>query len=226
MKPINTILLALMMINNAEPMPMELATRSAEHEPRVLLAQAEPEATQARTEREDEEDDSPRAPSDQEALALAALEGLMSQPPERALPIIKRVLNGSQTTLVKRRALFVLSQIDGPEAQEILLQTSRSTDEALRREAIRGIGIGGNPTSLAALQEIYRSGNETAKKQVLEAWMIAGRKEQIYQVAIDAKSEKEANRAIRMLGAMGAVDELRKLGDRPNAGRGLVEVKA
>ena len=107
MKPINTILLALMMINNAEPMPMELATRSAEHEPRVLLAQAEPEATQARTEGEDEEDDSPRAPSDQEALALAALEGLMSQPPERALPIIKRVLNGSQTTLVKRRGAGV-----------------------------------------------------------------------------------------------------------------------
>jgi hypothetical protein len=55
-----------------------------------------------------------RAPNEQEELALAAMEGLMSQPAERALPIIKKVLAGSQTTLVKKRALFVLSQIDSP----------------------------------------------------------------------------------------------------------------
>jgi HEAT repeat protein len=228
MESINTILLALMMINNAEatPFAMELEPRSVEREPRILLAQTEPAAAQARAEREDEDDDSPRAPTDQEALALAALEGLMSQPPERALPIVKRVLAGSQTALVKRRALFVLGQIGGPEAQEILLQTSRSTDDAMRREAIRGIGISGDPKSLAALQDVYRSGNERVKKDVLQAWMIAGQKEQIYQAAIDAKSEDEANRAIHMLGAMGAIDELRKLGDRPNAGRGLVEAYA
>ena len=84
-----------------------------------------------------------REPTEQEELALAAMEGLMAQPAERALPIIKKVLAGSQTTLVKQRALFVLSQIDSPEAQQILLQTSRSTDAALRSEAIRSIGIGG-----------------------------------------------------------------------------------
>ena len=55
-------------------------------------------------------------PTEQEALALAAMEGLMSQPPERSLPIIRKVLAGSQTTLVKKRALFVLSQIASPEA--------------------------------------------------------------------------------------------------------------
>ena len=78
-----------------------------------------------------------RAPTNDEELALAALEGLMAQPAERALPIIKKVLAGSQSTLVKQRALFVLSQIDSPEAQQILAQTSRSPDAALRGEAIR-----------------------------------------------------------------------------------------
>ena len=80
----------------------------------------------------------------------------MAQSSERALPIIKKVLNGSQTTLVKKRALFVLSQIEGPEAEEILIQMSRSPDAALRSEAIRSIGIGGQDKSLTALQEIYR----------------------------------------------------------------------
>lgn len=165
-------------------------------------------------------------PSEQESLALAAMEGLMSQPPDRALPIIRKVLAGSQTTLVKKRALFVLSQIDSPEADEMLLQTSRSADKALRSEAIRSIGIGGHDKSLAALQDVYRAGDADVKKQVLHAWMIAGRKAEVYQVALDAKSDDEAGEAIHMLSVMGAVEELRKLGDRPNASNRLVEAYA
>ena len=165
-------------------------------------------------------------PTEQEQLALAAMEGLMAQPPERALPIIKKVLAGPQTTLIKQRALFVLSQIDSPEAGEILLQTSRSPDSALRREAIRSIGIGGNDKSLAGLLEVYKAGNDGVKKEVLEAWMIAGRKEEVYQAALNAKSDEEASEAIHMLSVMGAVDELRKLGDRPNASGKLVEAYA
>lgn len=167
-----------------------------------------------------------RKPTEQEELALAAMEGLMAQPPERALPIIKKVLNGSQTTLVKQRALFVLSQIDGAEAEEILIQASRSPDAALRKEAIRSIGIGGHDKSLAALQEIYKAGDAQVKKEVLQAWLIADRKEEVYQAALNAKSEEEAGEAIHVLGAMGAVEELRKLGDRPNASRKLVDAYA
>jgi HEAT repeat protein len=165
-------------------------------------------------------------PTEQEELALAAMEGLMSQPPERAMPIIKKVLAGPQTTLIKQRALFVLSQIDSPEAGEILLQTSRSSDAALRGEAIRSIGIGGNDKSLAGLLEVYKAGNDDVKKEVLEAWMIAGRKEEVFQAALNAKSEDEASAAIHMLSVMGAVEELRKLGDRPDASGKLMEAYA
>jgi HEAT repeat protein len=167
-----------------------------------------------------------RKPTEQEELALAAMEGLMAQSSERALPIIKKVLNGSQTTLVKKRALFVLSQIEGPEAEEILIQMSRSSDAALRSEAIRSIGIGGHDKSLAALQEIYKAGDADVKEQVLHAWLIADRKEEVYQAALNAKSEDEAADAIHILGAMDAVEELRKLGDRPNASRKLVDAYA
>jgi HEAT repeat protein len=167
-----------------------------------------------------------RAPTDDEELALAAMEGLMAQSPERALPIIKKVLAGPQTTLVKQRALFVLSQIDSPEAREILVQTARSSDAALRGEAIRSIGIGGDPKALDGLQAIYNAGSPEVKDEVMQAWMIAGHKEAVYQAALNAKTEEEANQAIRLLGAMGATDELRKLGDRPNAASGLVDAYA
>jgi len=167
-----------------------------------------------------------RTPTGDEELALAALEGLMSQSSDRALPIVKKVLAGSQTTLVKQRALFVLSQIDGAEAQQILLQAAHSSDAALRGEAIRAIGIGGDPKSLDALLDHYKAGDSAVKAEVLQAWMIAGRKEPVYEVALNAKSEEEANEAIRMLGVMGAADELRKLADRPNPASGLVEAFA
>jgi len=165
-------------------------------------------------------------PTPDEELALAALEGLMAQPSERALPIIKKVLGGTQTTLIKQRALFVLSQMDSPEAQQILLQTSRSTNAAMRAEAIRSIGIGGNEKSLDALQDVYRTGDAEVKQEVLQAWLIAGRKEAVYQAAVDAKTEEEASRAIHILGAMGATEELRRLGNRPNPSSGLLEAYA
>jgi len=167
-----------------------------------------------------------RAPTDDEELALAAMEGLMAQAPERALPIIKKVLAGPQTRLVKQRALFVLSQIDSPEAREILVQTARSSDPAMRGEAIRSIGIGGDPKALDGLMAIYNAGGPDVKGEVLQAWLIAGHKEAVYQVALNAKTEGEANEAIRMLGVMGATDELRKLGDKPNAASGLVDAYA
>jgi hypothetical protein len=96
----------------------------------------------------------------------------------------------------------------------------------MRAEAIRSIGIGGDSKSLDALKDLYASGSSEVKEEVLQAWLIAGRKETIYQVALNAKSEDEAGRAIRLLGAMGATEELRKLGDRPNAAGGLVEAYA
>jgi len=224
----SAILLALFAASGAEavdaPPPPVVHALEAEHramleQSRAQLAQAD--ATRRRAQAEAE---SRRVPTEEEQLALAAMEGLMAQPPERALPIIERVLSGSQTTFVKRRALFVLSQIDSPEAQNILLQTSRSADEELRQEAIRSIGISGNPKSLAALHDIYNSGTADVKNDVLQAWMIAGRKDDLYQVALNAKSDEEASEAIRLLVAMGAADELRALGERPNAAsRGLAE---
>jgi len=225
MQSCHTILMSLLVVSNvmsAEP-PEDLP--ALERVQRIDLAQVQAQAERARDAAERVRS-ARRAPTEEESLALAAMEGLMTQPPERALPIIRKVLAGSQSTLIKQRALFVLSQIDAPEAQDLLLQAARSSDPDLQREAIRNIGIGGQPKALAALQQIYDKGDDAVKAQVLEAWMIADRKEEVYQAAVKAKSETELNEAIRMLGVMGAVDELRKLGDRPNAGSGLVNAYA
>jgi hypothetical protein len=188
----------------------------------LLLAATAQAQTQAQAPKPPTRD----TPTENEELAIAALEGLMAQPSDRALPILKKVLAGSQSTLVKRRALFVLSQVDAPEARDILLQTARSPNAELRQEAIRSLGIGGDPKALDALRQIYDAGDADAKQSVLQAWLIAGRKDAVYEVAANAKSEEEASEAIRMLGAMGASEELRKLGERAKPTSGLLDAYA
>jgi hypothetical protein len=189
----------------------------------TMLALLMATAAYAQAKNTDNEDP---APTEQEELAIAALEGLMAQPPERALPILKKVMAGPQSTIVKRRALFVLSQVGSPEARDIVMQTARSTNLELRGEAIRSIGISGDPRSLDALEEVYKTSTPELQEDILQAWMIAGRKDSVYQAALSAKTEDEASDAIRMLGIMGATEELRKLADRPNAPEGLLDALA
>ena len=151
--------------------------------------------------------------TDDEALKLAALEALMSAPEERALPIVQRVLAGDDSTMIKRRALFVLAQIDLPEAQDVLLTTAGGDNPELATEAIRMIGINGNDAGMARLTELYAAGSPALQNAVFEAWVIAGDPEPVYNVAANAQSEAEFARAVDTLGAMGAIEELRALRD-------------
>jgi len=148
-----------------------------------------------------------------EVLKIAALEALISAPPERALPLVIKVLDADNTNDVKERALFVLSQINLPEAQERLLDVARSGDPELSAEAVRMIGIGGNAEALAGLQDLYGSGDEDLREAVLEAYMIAGDVDAVYAIAANASDADEFQAAVEMLGVMGAVDRLQALSE-------------
>ena len=163
--------------------------------------------------------------SDTEQLKLAAIEALISAPPERALPLVNKVLAGNSSDELKERALFILSQIDRPEAQETLLRFARETSGELQEEAIRMIGIGGNKETLASLKTIYESGNTKAREAVLEALMIAGDKQAVFDIALSASGDDYEN-AVDMLGIMDARDELRELRQRNGASEALIDAYA
>jgi len=163
---------------------------------------------------------------DDEQLKIAALEALMSAPPERALPIAAKVLKSNSSNEVKSRALFVLSQIDHPDATTALVETAKSPDPVLKVEAVRMIGIGGDPEALAGLSEIYATGDTTAKEAVLEAYLIADDSNAVYQIAANTSNAQEFDRAVEMLGAMGAHEELRKLRTSAGASESLVNAYA
>lgn len=156
---------------------------------------------------------------DAEELKIAALEALIAAPPERALPLAIKALQGKHSDEVKSRALFILSQIDLPEAQDVLIDTARQESGEIRLQAIRMIGIGGNPDSLTQLGELYDAGDGDVREAVLQAFMIANDEDAIYELALRAHAAgnmDDFEHAVRLLGAIGAEEQLQKI--RENAG--------
>lgn len=167
-----------------------------------------------------------QAPTDDEALAIAALRALMSAPPERAVPLIERTLRLQKSELVKARALFVLSQINSPAARTLLLKNAQGLTGNLQLEAIRSIGIGGDTVAIAALPALYANGNAGVQRAVLEALLIADSKAMVLHLAMTEKRPKPLEQVLNTLAAMGAVEELRQLGARGVGGDKLVQAFA
>lgn len=167
--------------------------------------------------------DDTAARRDAEQLKITAMEALISAPPERSLPIVAKVLKGAGSDDLKERALFILSQIDRPEAQALLLETARTGSGSLRHEAIRMMGISGET---AVLSELYAGADPETKEAMLEAWLIAGDEDSVYRVAANARDPDEFEAAVETLGAMGATEQLRALRNRTDMSESLIEAYA
>lgn len=148
-------------------------------------------------------------------LAEIAITGLMQAPPERALPILRKVLQGSHSIEVKKRALFVLSQLDEDAAlAELGNVATTSNDAELRAEAIRMLGISGEDTAIERLRTIYAASKSSEEKRgIIQAWMIADKPDLVMQAARSETDEVLRKAAIQALGAMDASKELRQLFD-------------
>jgi hypothetical protein len=146
-------------------------------------------------------------------LADIAVQGLINAPPERALPVLKKVLASQRSIKVKKRALFVLSQLETDEAMKVVLDTAKTSSEPeLRREAINMLGVSGADSAIEGLVDIYAtSGNAEEKKRVIEAWLVADRKDLVLKAARTEADPKLRRKAIETLGAMEASEELVQL---------------
>jgi hypothetical protein len=146
---------------------------------------------------------------DREDLVLIAIEGLLSAPPERAAPLLTKVLEGDYSTRAKKRALFVLSQSDLPDALDRVIGVARTGESALAKEAIQMLGINGQERAMDALYQ--GSSDAKLRGQVLQAWMIADRKDLVLNVARSEADSRTRKKAVHLLGAMGAIEELQVL---------------
>jgi len=150
-----------------------------------------------------------------EELADIALQGLLNAPPDRALPLLKKVLAGERSIKIKKRALFVLGQLGTDDAMNVVLDVAKNAREPeLRHEAIRMLGISGAKTAMEHLTDIYASSKSADEEvSVIQAWLTAGRKDLVLKTARDESDPAVRRKAIETLGALGASDELRQLFD-------------
>jgi HEAT repeat protein len=154
----------------------------------------------------------PDLQSDDE-LKMLAIQGLMNSDPDRALPLLEKVLNGTGTPREKSKALFVIAQSGKPEAREILGRiASGQSNPELQRKAVEYLGMFGGSEAHKTLAGVYaRSSDEGVKRAILRSYMIAGDKEDLFAAAKNEKEEGVRREAIRQLGLVHGIDELQQL---------------
>ena len=160
---------------------------------------------------------------DKEELQMIALEALIHVPEERALPAVLKLLEKGGSDELMESAMFVLGQMDSPEAAQALLEYARNGSGDAQEEAIQMIGMNGDETALAALGEIYENGDEDIREAVLEAYLISDDVDAVFAIAMAATDEEDYEAAVEMLAVMDAHDELAKLREAKGSSEALVE---
>jgi HEAT repeat protein len=138
---------------------------------------------------------------DEDDIQGAALNALQQMDADKALPILKRVLarrdEGSEC--LRRKAIFIVSQHEGPETERILLEAARSDpDQEVREQAVFWLSQVDSPTAVSALDSILRG----ASDPVLQEKAI---------FALSQQDSPKARQALRDFALRGGVsDELRE----------------
>jgi tetratricopeptide (TPR) repeat protein len=148
--------------------------------------------------------------ADDEEMKLMALNSILNSDPERALPLVEKLLHSSQSPKIKERAMFVLTQNGSPKARQLVVQIAKGNGNPdLQMKAVHYLGIMGAKQELG---EVYAATNDVEVKQaVLHGLMVAGAKEQLLAAAKGEKSTELRQQAIHWLGTMGAEPELWQL---------------
>jgi HEAT repeat protein len=156
----------------------------------------------------------PESQNDDE-IKLLALNGLMQSDPDRAFPLLEKLLKSANSPKMKDQAVFVLAESGSPKAQQLLAEIARGGGNPdLQLTAIRYMSAANRRqgSNNQALFEIYNSSSDTAvKREILNALGGVRDKDRLLEIARNEKSRELRLYAIRMLGSTGAEAEIWQL---------------
>jgi hypothetical protein len=154
----------------------------------------------------------PEAQGDQE-LKMLAIQGLMNSDPERAMPLLEKVLQGPASPKEKSKAMFVLAQSGSPQGREIIGRIARGqSNPELQKKAVEYLAIFGGPEARKTMAEIYTSTTDASlKRSILRSYMIGGDKDRLFAAAKSEKDPALRGEAIRQLGLVHGEQELEQL---------------
>jgi HEAT repeat protein len=147
---------------------------------------------------------------DQE-LKLQALSSLMKSDADRVLPMLLEIAMDGGNPGQASRAVFVMAQSGRPEARRSVIEVAYKGVEPVRIAAIRELGRLEGPEISGELIQVYSTGQEGVKRQVVKS--LGERRERIALMRI-AQSEKQPelrSRAILTLGQIGGSEQLKLL---------------
>src|SRR5258708_16282173 len=148
-----------------------------------------------------------------EDLKLLALQGLMNSSPEKGIPLVEGILNGTGSSRVKSKALFVLAQNGSPQAEAVLGKIARGqSNPDLQRKALSYLAMFGGKQAGKILAEVYTSSSDPEEKRALiRSYIISGDREQLAALAKGESNPELRKEAIRNLGVTGGQAELQPL---------------
>ena len=160
---------------------------------------------------------------DKEELQMIALEALIHVPEERALPAVMKLLETGGSDELMESAMFVLSQMDHPDAAAALVSYAKTGSGDAQEEAIRMIAINGDAAAMAGLAEIYAGGDEDVREAVLEAYLIADDVDAVFAIAMAATDEEDYEDAVEILAMMDAHEQLAQLREAKGSSEALID---
>lgn len=146
-------------------------------------------------------------------LKLMAINGLMQNDPERAIPLLEKLMTSPTSPKLRERALFVLSQSDSAKAREALVRIAKGGGNPdLQMHAVRALSVHGGRENRQVLADVYASTSDVGvKKQILNGYMVAGERDRLLTVAKSDASPELRMAAVRYLGNLGASTQLAEM---------------
>jgi HEAT repeat protein len=156
---------------------------------------------------------SPDSESDCE-LKLLALNGLQQADPQKAVPLLEKMIHSTECVKIRSQALFVLAQSNSPEAREAITKMARGegVNPLVQERAIQSLGMYRTDSGRDILAQIYSSSTDPdVKKTILRALWQSGDKARVFAAAKNEKDPELRIEAIRLLGMMNDRDDIWQL---------------
>lgn len=144
-------------------------------------------------------------------LRIQALGSLIRTDAAKVIPMLKQIALDGENPSDGRRALFVLAQSGRSDARSTVVEIARMGPEPVRIAAVRELGRLGGPTVATELLQVYSTGNERVKYQVVTSLAQRDAVPALLRIAQSETDRRLRDVAIVTLGQAGGRAQLVRL---------------
>jgi len=141
-----------------------------------------------------------RCSEDDDDERVVALNALLQMDSDRAMPILKKVLERRDTCsyVLRRKAVFLVSQKGGEEAADILMQTAKNDpDQETREQAVFWLGQVNSERAVPLLEDLLKNSTDKEIKDKALFALSQQRSPKAAQILRDFAERESENEELR-----------------------------